>query len=103
MILWCFSNECRVSFPQDIPCYGRKRNLVNDLLFSHHAHRETGTGYHLSTIKWRIIIPIDLIGHLLDFQIERMAERKKVTDGIDSLQNEIMDMIKLMGSPGTTR
>ena len=30
-----------------------------------------------------------------------MDERKKLIDGIDSMRNEIKDMIKLMGSPGT--
>lgn len=32
-------------------------------------------------------------------QVERMDERKKLIDGIDSMRNEIKDMIKLMGSP----
>ena len=31
-----------------------------------------------------------------------MDERKKLIDGIDSMRNEIKDMIKLMGSPGTS-
>ena len=81
---------------QDFHCHGSQWSAVHDMRFSPHTYREARTG---SQFACRSLMPLYFTTR--STQVERLNERQRVLDSIDSMQHELKDIIKLMGSPGT--